>query len=108
MVGESEMLFLGIYSCEQRRGREAASVFVMAPSPLSLAPAYVKTNGHDRSESSNLFDFGSLTLVLLMAAKHFIVRDDECFKLWGYLALWSFRLKINFKQEAGIRNPLCL
>ena len=53
----------------------------MAPSPLSLAAAYVKTNGHDRSEFSNLFDFGSLTLVLLMAANDFIVRDDVCSKL---------------------------
>jgi hypothetical protein len=50
-----------------------------------------KTNGRDGSESSNLFDFGSLTLVLLMAANDFIVRDDECSKLWGYLALSSSR-----------------
>lgn len=43
-----------------------------------------------------------------MAANDFIVRDDECSKLWGYLALSSSHLKINFKQVAGIRNPLCL
>lgn len=43
-----------------------------------------------------------------MAANDFIFRHDECSELWGYLALSSSHLKINFKQVAGIRNPLCL
>lgn len=92
--------------CEPRRG--AAAVFVTLWVHTHSLQIIFKTNGNDRSESSNLFDFGSLTLVLLMAANDFIVRDDECSELCGYLALPSSLLKINFKQVAGIRNPLLI
>lgn len=43
-----------------------------------------------------------------MAANDFIFSHDECSKLRRYLALTSSHLKINFKQVAGVRDPLCL
>lgn len=100
-------LFGRIYCRKQCWARKARPVFVMASeSTLILSRLFLKTNGNDGSESCNLFDFGSLTLVLLMAANDFIVRVDECSKL-GEGALGT-QLKINFKQVAAIQHPFCL
>lgn len=68
-------------------GAESCPSFWWLRVHTHLLQIIFKTNGNDGSESSNLFDLVSLTLVLLMAASDFIVREDECSKLWGYLAL---------------------
>lgn len=39
-----------------------------------------------------------------MAANDFIVRDDECSELGGYLALWSSRLKINLSKRQALET----